>query len=231
MVFLVTSARNQHHRMQSGRRLRSTRATVIYSWAMKTMCFRFCATPCSAHGRGVAAGLPSRDSGNSGFFSCFVKGTLCFLLLVGSALASSHPGIAGQNADCALCHADMTKGQSVHSQGELACNLCHVPRQGSDAVEFTLTLPKEEICHGCHEHSAMQAHVSSSQKKDCLDCHDAHRSARPMLLRRNIDANYAQQTARPTEPLPAMRKPSASRIHSIARPHTKRNPQSTDQKM
>jgi predicted CXXCH cytochrome family protein len=157
-----------------------------------------------------------------------MKFALCLFLLIGSSFASNHPPIAGQNANCALCHSDMTKGESVHSQGELACNLCHSARPGNDTVDMGLTEPKAQLCFACHERSAMQQHVSSAPKKECLDCHDAHRSGRAMLLRRDVKTDYVQLGPPPFEinhaiNTPATAKPNASNKH-------RRNPhaQSTD---
>ncbi len=59
-------------------------------------------------------------------------------------------------------------------------------KEESSTVEMVLTVPREQLCFACHERSAMEQHWAMGQKA-CLDCHDAHRSARAMLLRRNVD--------------------------------------------
>jgi predicted CXXCH cytochrome family protein len=81
-----------------------------------------------------------------------------------------------------------------------------------------LTVPKEQICFLCHERAAMQQHVSSSKQKDCLGCHDAHRSARAMLLRRNVGENYAHSS-----PVAAKSNHPNTKLKSHAL--TKRRPQ------
>lgn len=152
----------------------------------------------------------------------------CLLLMAGPLFAANHPAVTGRNANCALCHADMTQGVSVHSQGELACGLCHSSEARGSMVQMSLTIPKEQICFVCHERNAMQHHVSSDPDKDCLGCHDAHRSARAMLLRRNVDMNYAQSSLAPASSKHPNRtsklKPHASKRHA-------RRPQPTDHEM
>ena len=110
------------------------------------------------------------------------------------AIAANHPSVTGKNADCSSCHADMLTGTSVHAQGEISCLLCHTaaPDQKTSNVTIKLTLPKENICFACHERTAMQQHFPES-RRECLACHDAHRSARTMLLRRDVDASYQAQ--------------------------------------
>jgi predicted CXXCH cytochrome family protein len=89
----------------------------------------------------------------------------------------------------------MTKGVSVHSQGELSCAICHSARPEGDKVEMELTVPEAQLCFACHERAAMQQHVAPTAKKGCLDCHDAHRSDRAMLLRRDVNTDYGQSSA------------------------------------
>src|SRR6266542_4373819 len=109
-----------------------------------------------------------------------------FLLLPCWSLGENHPSVRGRNAKCTLCHADLLIGKSVHSSGELSCTLCHAAREESSTVQMVLTVPREQLCFACHERSAMEQHWAMGQKA-CLDCHDAHRSARAMLLRRSVD--------------------------------------------
>ncbi len=158
--------------------------------------------------------------GTLGWFSHLGKVVLCLFVLGASLAASNHPPVTGRNANCALCHADMTQGSSVHSQGELACGLCHSSEADGSTVKMLLTVPKEQLCFACHERSAMQQHVSSGRNTDCLGCHDAHRSARAMLLRRNVETDYAQSRPVPRDP----QHPSTTaklKSHSS----TKRHPQ------
>jgi predicted CXXCH cytochrome family protein len=158
-----------------------------------------------------------------------MKFALCLFLLVGSSFASNHPAITGHNANCALCHSDMTKGESVHSQGELACNLCHSARPDGDKAEMGLTEPEGQLCFACHERSAMQQHVSSAPKKECLDCHDAHRSGRAMLLRRDVKTDYVQSS--PAETNQVGNKPAAAKPHASDKHRRNPHAQPTDHKL
>lgn len=162
-------------------------------------------------------------------FSCFGQAVGCLLLMVGPVFAANHPAITGRNANCASCHADMTQGTSVHSQGELGCGICHSSAGDGKTVEMLLTVPKEQICFVCHERAVMQKHVSSSTNKDCLGCHDAHRSDRAMLLRRNIEDKYADSSAVAVAP----KRPSTPmtlKSHAPSKRHPQ-HPQPTDHKL
>jgi predicted CXXCH cytochrome family protein len=92
-----------------------------------------------------------------------------------------------------------------------------------------LTVPKEQICFLCHERTSMQQHVSSSTYKDCLACHDAHKSARAMLLRRNIEDAYAQSTPAKAEASHRRATPK-SKSHASTRRHPE-HPQPIDREM
>lgn len=157
------------------------------------------------------------------------QAAFCVFLLTGFLFASNHPAITGRNANCALCHSDLTQGQSVHSQGELGCDLCHSSRGGEETVEMFLTAPKEQICFLCHERTSMQQHVSSSTNKECLVCHDAHKSARAMLLRRNIEDDYVQSTT-PKVEARHRRTVSKTKSHALTGQQPG-HPQVTDHKM
>jgi predicted CXXCH cytochrome family protein len=124
-----------------------------------------------------------------------------------TSLAGNHPPITGQNANCASCHSDMLTGVSVHALGELSCNMCHVAVQQDSGPDVSLAVPKQQVCFNCHERTAMQQHWPQA-KRECLDCHDAHRSARAMLLRRDVEVSYkdvANLTNQPPD------KPSAKK--------------------
>ena len=88
----------------------------------------------------------------------------------------------------------MLTGASVHAQGELSCNMCHVAAPQASGADVSLVLPKQQVCLNCHERTAMQQHWPHA-KRECLDCHDAHRSARAMLLRRDVEVSYPEQKA------------------------------------
>jgi len=110
---------------------------------------------------------------------------LSLLLLPLAALAGTieHPGILHKEDNCSSCHADKTRGKSVHSAMEVPCTVCHLAQTQGDMTTLQLSLPKEEICFSCHEKSMLLRKHSPRVKVLCVDCHDAHSSNRRMLLR------------------------------------------------
>lgn len=155
--------------------------------------------------------------------SSLAQALACWLLTVSPLFAANHPAVTGRNANCVLCHADMTRGTSVHSQGELSCGMCHTSEPHGNKVEMLLTVPKEQICFACHERAAIKQSVSPDSNKDCLDCHDAHRSARVMLLRRNVEEDYGHSSSVPTK---SNRPHTNSKLKST--PHQATSATSTD---
>ena len=93
-----------------------------------------------------------------------------------------HPGILHKEDNCSACHADKTRGKSVHSAMEIACTICHQAQTQGDMTLLQLELPKEEICFSCHEKTMMLRGHPEAVKKLCVDCHDAHSSSLRMLL-------------------------------------------------
>lgn len=219
MVLPVTPECNQDHRTSGALHATFRQMTLsVFVGPMKTC-------GCAFSRISPAQCLPLRL-----VFSRFAQALCCLFLLVGSLFAANHPTVTGQNANCALCHADMTQGASVHSQGELACGLCHSSRPDGNAVEMLLTVPKEQLCFTCHERAAMQQHVSSSTEKDCLVCHDAHRSARAMLLRRNIGMDYARSSP-PAASSKHAGTAAKAKSHAPGKRHLRQHPQPTDHEM
>ena len=110
------------------------------------------------------------------------------LLLLGAVPASAveHPGAIPKGAKCASCHADKTRGKSVHAAMETPCTTCHLEMTQGDLTNLQLAAPKEELCFACHQASpGLGKHVPDS-KRQCLDCHDPHRSNRRVLLRDRV---------------------------------------------
>jgi predicted CXXCH cytochrome family protein len=112
------------------------------------------------------------------------------LLLVAAMQATTieHPGILPKDANCSFCHANKTKGKSVHSAMTLPCTVCHLIETQGDMTTLNLFMPKETICFACHEKSApLQRHSPGANVK-CVECHDSHSSNRLALLREQADA-------------------------------------------
>lgn len=95
-----------------------------------------------------------------------------------------HPGSLHESDDCSPCHVDKTRGKSVHSAMTLSCTICHLASTQGDLTRLKLIMPKEQICFACHEKSAELRQHSPQVNASCVECHDAHSSDRPMLLRK-----------------------------------------------
>lgn len=95
-----------------------------------------------------------------------------------------HPGSLHESDDCSTCHVDKTRGKSVHSAMTLSCTICHLASTQGDLTRLNLIMPKEQICFACHEKSAELRQHTPRVNGSCVDCHDAHSSDRPMLLRK-----------------------------------------------
>ena len=108
------------------------------------------------------------------------------LLLLPSAMQASaieHPGIVPMGANCSSCHANKTRGKSVHSAMLLSCTVCHLAQTEGDMTTLNLAWPKEKICSACHEGSVELQQHSPVVEGQCVDCHDTHSSRRRSLLR------------------------------------------------
>lgn len=115
----------------------------------------------------------------------------CLLLFPARrASAVEHPGILHKDDICSSCHADKFSGKSVHSAVMISCTVCHLTQNQGDMTILNLLMPKELICFACHEKSTALRQHSSDAKGFCVDCHDAHNSARRMLLREPVDTRH-----------------------------------------
>jgi predicted CXXCH cytochrome family protein len=134
--------------------------------------------------RGVHAGISKYTLGVALFCLSFL---LLPLAMHGGTI--EHPGILHKEDNCSSCHADKTRGKSVHSAMVIPCTVCHLAQTQGDMTTLQLSLPKTEICFSCHEKTMMPRQHLSDAKKLCVDCHDAHSSNRRMLLRDPLNAN------------------------------------------
>jgi len=118
--------------------------------------------------------------------SRIVFAALSSLLLLAATMHASvieHPGIVPKDANCSSCHANKTKGKSVHSAMLLPCTVCHLARTEGDMTTLNLAWPKEKICSACHQQFVELQQHSPVVKGQCVDCHDTHSSSRRSLLR------------------------------------------------
>jgi predicted CXXCH cytochrome family protein len=121
--------------------------------------------------------------------SPFIISISLFLMLAAMPASAAenrgveHPGSLHADDNCSSCHADKSRGKSVHSAIELSCTICHLAQTNGDMTTLTLLMPKPKLCFACHEQSwSVRQHRPVTQRP-CLDCHDAHNSNQRMLLR------------------------------------------------
>jgi|SRR5579862_231553 len=132
----------------------------------------------------VSAALNSRPN------PLIISISLSLLLALATLPASAaenhgveHPGSVHADDNCSSCHADKSRGKSVHSAIELSCTVCHLAKTDGDMTTLTLLMPKTKVCFACHEESWSVRQHRPVTTRPCLDCHDAHSSNRRMLLR------------------------------------------------
>jgi len=130
---------------------------------------------------------------------CVPSALIGFLLLIlpvaMQASTIEHPGILPQGANCSSCHANKTRGKSVHSAMVLSCTVCHLAQTEGDMTLLNLAMPKEKICFACHEKAVELQQHSPVVKGQCVDCHDTHSSRRRSLLRERANAHHRQLRA------------------------------------
>lgn len=103
-------------------------------------------------------------------------------LLAAENRGVEHPGSVHADDNCSSCHADKSRGKSVHSAIELSCTVCHLAQTNGDMTTLSLLMPKPKLCFACHEETWSVRQHRPDTKRTCLDCHDAHSSNLRMLL-------------------------------------------------
>ncbi len=117
-----------------------------------------------------------------------MKRVLVLSLLIGSAVsgarAAKHAVPLDGKTDgtkCLECHADEAKGKSVHSAMSSGCLSCHEVRVTRDITRVKLTAATPQtLCLSCHadkKASDLKGKVHSPAGRQCLQCHDPHKSA------------------------------------------------------
>lgn len=99
---------------------------------------------------------------------------------------------AERNQACLSCHQkDSARTHwmgSTHEARDVACTSCHQVHTGQDKVRDKRTQP--EVCFACHKEQRTQINKPSHHpipegKMGCSDCHNAHGSAGPKLMKRD----------------------------------------------
>src|SRR6516165_12519972 len=96
------------------------------------------------------------EEGHTGrTFSKFLRTFWLLVLSVTPLVAKTHPVPLEKNVDsakCLECHADKTKGKSVHSAIATGCLSCHEIRVNKDVTRIKLiTATPSALCLTCHE--------------------------------------------------------------------------------
>ena len=99
------------------------------------------------------------------------------------ALSAVHPVPLDPKTDgakCIECHADKSKGKSVHSAIAMGCLSCHEVRVNKDITRVKLiTTTPSGLCVTCHadkKAADIKGTVHPPAVRDCLKCHDPHTS-------------------------------------------------------
>jgi DmsE family decaheme c-type cytochrome len=97
-----------------------------------------------------------------------------------------------QNEACLSCHRKDSGRHlwagSVHEVRDVACASCHNIHSGVDKVRDRTDQP--EVCYACHAAQRVKAnkpwhHPVAEGQMTCSDCHNAHGSAGPVLMKRD----------------------------------------------
>ena len=97
-----------------------------------------------------------------------------------------------KNEACLTCHQKDSKRHlwagSAHEANDVACSSCHSVHAQHDKVRDKRTQP--EVCYTCHKEQRAQFnkqshHPTPEGKVSCSDCHNAHGSAGPKLMKRD----------------------------------------------
>ncbi len=125
--------------------------------------------------------------------AALAKRVTLVVLLAGLAVtrleAIKHPAMLDPNITsdkCLECHSDLAKGKTVHTAMSKGCLTCHEVRVSKDATHVKLITPTVTgLCFTCHKDkdpSNLTGRIHPPQVRDCLKCHDPHKSDNPSLL-------------------------------------------------
>jgi len=113
--------------------------------------------------------------------------------------ASKHPVMLDANVDsakCVTCHGDKTQAKSPHTTMKGGCLSCHEVRVGKDITRMKLITPvAADLCITCHKEknpATLTGRIHPPDARDCVKCHDPHKSANPSLLLKPMSGNQTQ---------------------------------------
>jgi len=112
---------------------------------------------------------------------------LSWLVSGGWCQAGVHPVALDEHSNCLECHADHASGDHVHPAVVLGCNSCHVIVTRDSETYVEIKHSDAIVCRECHPPERLQhAHFPYASSM-CVRCHEPHVSARPVLLRANVN--------------------------------------------
>lgn len=106
--------------------------------------------------------------------------------------AKTKASVEARNDACLSCHKKDSKRShwegSTHQLRDVACTSCHEMHTANDKVRDKRTQP--EVCFTCHKDQRSQInrpshHPIPEGKMGCSDCHNAHGSVGPKLMKRD----------------------------------------------
>lgn len=130
---------------------------------------------------------------------CVFSLLLLFGAIAPRAGAAQHPVPLDPNVDsakCLECHADKTKGKSVHSAMAAGCLSCHEVRvtRGVTRVKL-ITTNAAALCFTCHndkDPANLKGKIHPPAMRDCLTCHDPHESDNKNQLLKPVSGERTQ---------------------------------------
>jgi predicted CXXCH cytochrome family protein len=131
-----------------------------------------------------------------------VKTILMLAVLMGLAVlqsqAARHPALEpnADSAKCITCHADKTSAKSAHAKGSVNCLSCHEVRVNKDITRVKLITPTPAaLCFTCHKDknpTNITGLIHAPDARDCLKCHDPHKSDNSALLLKPMSGDQTQ---------------------------------------
>lgn len=99
-----------------------------------------------------------------------------------------------QSLICLKCHSVASTpslshwNTSAHALNDLSCSSCHKLHEGPQQKVNRDKMA--ELCYGCHpdvkaQFSLVSHHPMNERKQNCFDCHEAHGSTSPKMLKGN----------------------------------------------
>ena len=151
----------------------------------------------------VADRTADRRQGWASIANVLAELILAFCLSIGLAAsplrAATHPVPLDPKTDtakCVECHADKTQAKSKHSTIKGGCLSCHEVRVNGEITRVKLiSATPVGLCYTCHEDknpANLTGRIHPPDARDCLKCHDPHKSENTALLLKPMSGDQTQ---------------------------------------